>query len=322
MKTVVPRLNPTHRPYGQKFDLPLRNRQQEFDFRAWRTIHAAVLIWTTEGEAVCFVLAWSGGVSVLIDVFALFLIFFVWFLHNFDLLWDCNCWCSLWQIRLKQQEKSAHYLANWLTKQPAVSSVKYIGLKTDAGYRLNQSQSNGSGCVISFETSGCVICCEQNRRLPEFTCVKLQWMAVKYYVWLLSFHYNYSGSIDTVKTWCRAQPFRPRMWWVWKLSGNWHVSEMNFVIFFQLQLPFSHSQSSVDSFVLTICDHHSHGFTFSMNKIFASLSHWQPEPSSLEAALTVSISFAIIGWFVHIDHLRIHIFILLNNDICVVVTLT
>jgi cystathionine beta-lyase/cystathionine gamma-synthase len=54
-------------------------------------------------------------------------------------------------VRLKQQEKSAITIANWLQNQPAVKAVYFSGLASHAGYEITRRQSSGFGGMISFE---------------------------------------------------------------------------------------------------------------------------------------------------------------------------
>jgi cystathionine gamma-synthase len=53
-------------------------------------------------------------------------------------------------IRMEAQQKNAIILANWLEKQPKVTSVYYIGLPSHPGYEINKKQSRGFGSMISF----------------------------------------------------------------------------------------------------------------------------------------------------------------------------
>jgi cystathionine gamma-synthase len=54
-------------------------------------------------------------------------------------------------VRLRQQEKSALKIAQWLQTHPAVQAVHYCGLPTHLGYDITRRQSTGFGGMISFE---------------------------------------------------------------------------------------------------------------------------------------------------------------------------
>jgi len=53
-------------------------------------------------------------------------------------------------IRLEKQQASALKIAMWLEKQEQVEHVYYVGLESHPGYEINQTQSSGSGAMISF----------------------------------------------------------------------------------------------------------------------------------------------------------------------------
>lgn len=53
-------------------------------------------------------------------------------------------------VRMERAEKNAHTIAQWLTLQPAVSSVLYVGLSDHPGYAINARQARGAGSMISF----------------------------------------------------------------------------------------------------------------------------------------------------------------------------
>lgn len=55
-------------------------------------------------------------------------------------------------IRMERQQENAQKLAAWLTRQPKVQKVYYIGLPDHPGYAVNAAQSRGSGSMISFTT--------------------------------------------------------------------------------------------------------------------------------------------------------------------------
>lgn len=67
-----------------------------------------------------------------------------------------DCWLSIrgiktLGIRMKQQEKSALIISEWLKKQPKVKKVFYVGLKENPSYSISTNQATGFGSMISFE---------------------------------------------------------------------------------------------------------------------------------------------------------------------------
>ena len=71
--------------------------------------------------------------------------------------WDC--WLVLRGIktlalRMRQHEKNALYLAEYLEKHPAVERVYYPGLPGDQQYALAKKQMSGFGGIISLELKG------------------------------------------------------------------------------------------------------------------------------------------------------------------------
>jgi methionine-gamma-lyase len=57
-------------------------------------------------------------------------------------------------VRLERAQRSALAIAQWLEKQPEVSTVRYIGLESHPQYELVKRQMNGFGAMISFELAG------------------------------------------------------------------------------------------------------------------------------------------------------------------------
>lgn len=53
-------------------------------------------------------------------------------------------------VRMERQQESARKLAAWLTRQPQVRKVYYIGLPEHPGYAVNAAQARGTGSMISF----------------------------------------------------------------------------------------------------------------------------------------------------------------------------
>ena len=54
-------------------------------------------------------------------------------------------------IRMERQQENAIKIANWLTTQPKIKKVYYIGLPEHPGYELSMKQATGFGSMISFE---------------------------------------------------------------------------------------------------------------------------------------------------------------------------
>jgi cystathionine beta-lyase/cystathionine gamma-synthase len=57
-------------------------------------------------------------------------------------------------VRMKQHEKNALQIAEFLKTHPQVKSVFYPGLKSHPGYEKGLSQSSGFGGMLSFDYSG------------------------------------------------------------------------------------------------------------------------------------------------------------------------
>lgn len=54
-------------------------------------------------------------------------------------------------IRLERQQQTAFQLAQWLTAQPRVKAVHYVGLPSHPDYEISKRQTSGFGAMISFE---------------------------------------------------------------------------------------------------------------------------------------------------------------------------
>ena len=54
-------------------------------------------------------------------------------------------------IRLERQQQTAIQLAQWLTAQPRVNAVHYVGLPSHPDYEITKRQTTGFGAMISFE---------------------------------------------------------------------------------------------------------------------------------------------------------------------------
>lgn len=57
-------------------------------------------------------------------------------------------------VRVERAQRSALAIAQWLEKQPEVSTVRYIGLESHPQYELVKRQMKGFGAMISFELAG------------------------------------------------------------------------------------------------------------------------------------------------------------------------
>ena len=54
-------------------------------------------------------------------------------------------------VRLERQQQTAFQLAQWLTAQPQVKAVHYVGLPSHPDYEISRRQTTGFGAMISFE---------------------------------------------------------------------------------------------------------------------------------------------------------------------------
>lgn len=53
-------------------------------------------------------------------------------------------------VRMERQQENAQKLAAWLTGQPQVEKVYYVGLPEHPGYAVHASQARGAGSMLSF----------------------------------------------------------------------------------------------------------------------------------------------------------------------------
>ena len=53
-------------------------------------------------------------------------------------------------VRMEKHQENALAIAKWLTTQPGVKEVFYIGLKNHPGYAVTQKQSSGFGGMLTF----------------------------------------------------------------------------------------------------------------------------------------------------------------------------
>lgn len=58
------------------------------------------------------------------------------------------------EVRVKQQQKTAQQLAEFLETHPAVSKVNYPGLPSHPGHEIAKEQQSGFGAMLSFEVLG------------------------------------------------------------------------------------------------------------------------------------------------------------------------
>ncbi len=54
-------------------------------------------------------------------------------------------------IRMEQAQKNAQAIAEWLSRQPAVTRIYYPGLKNHPGYEIMKKQARGFGAMITFD---------------------------------------------------------------------------------------------------------------------------------------------------------------------------
>lgn len=55
-------------------------------------------------------------------------------------------------LRVERQNATAHKIAAFLARHPAIKQVYYPGLPTHPGYKVHQRQATGNGAVLSFTT--------------------------------------------------------------------------------------------------------------------------------------------------------------------------
>jgi len=71
------------------------------------------------------------------------------------------------ELRVREQSRSAHAIANYLTQHPRVRRVLYPGLSTHPGHELATQQMDGAyGAMLSFELDGDIT---QTKRLVQST---------------------------------------------------------------------------------------------------------------------------------------------------------
>lgn len=57
-------------------------------------------------------------------------------------------------LRVERQQANAMQIARWLTEQPEVASVRYIGLESHPQHEIAKRQMRGFGSMIAFELKG------------------------------------------------------------------------------------------------------------------------------------------------------------------------
>lgn len=62
-------------------------------------------------------------------------------------------------VRMEKQQANAMKIADWLSSQPQIKNVHYIGLPEHPGYEISRRQGRGFGSMVSFEVD-----CEQTAR--------------------------------------------------------------------------------------------------------------------------------------------------------------
>jgi cystathionine beta-lyase/cystathionine gamma-synthase len=53
-------------------------------------------------------------------------------------------------LRMEKSQQSALHIAQWLKKQPKITTVHYVGLSEHTAYELSKRQARGFGSMISF----------------------------------------------------------------------------------------------------------------------------------------------------------------------------
>ena len=74
-------------------------------------------------------------------------------------------------IRMKQSSAAAQKIAEWLEAQPQVTRVCYPGLKSNAGYAVQQKQAVNGGAVLSFDVGSedAARTVAEETTIPEFS---------------------------------------------------------------------------------------------------------------------------------------------------------
>ncbi|XP_028793483.1 cystathionine beta-lyase, chloroplastic-like isoform X2 [Neltuma alba] len=66
--------------------------------------------------------------------------------------WLCLEGIKTMALRVKEKQKNAQIVAEFLASHPQVTKIMYPGLSSHPGYDLHHSQANGPGSVLSFTT--------------------------------------------------------------------------------------------------------------------------------------------------------------------------
>ncbi|WDF82489.1 aminotransferase class I/II-fold pyridoxal phosphate-dependent enzyme [Lacticaseibacillus pabuli] len=74
-------------------------------------------------------------------------------------------------IRMQQSSTAAQKIAEWLEAQPQVTRVCYPGLKSNAGYAVQQKQAVNGGAVLSFDVGSedAARTVAEETKIPEFS---------------------------------------------------------------------------------------------------------------------------------------------------------
>jgi methionine-gamma-lyase len=115
-------------------------------------VHSATKYLCGHGDAV-------GGVAVSNDISYIHELKFDYMCEFGGVMAPFNAWLLLrgiktLGIRMKQHEKNALAVANYLQKHPKVKKVMYPGLEDFVGYRTAKEQMSGFGAMLSFEVDG------------------------------------------------------------------------------------------------------------------------------------------------------------------------
>lgn len=100
-----------------------------------------------------------GGVAIAKDIDYIHYLKFGYMCEFGGVMSPFNAWLLLrglktLGVRMRQHEKNAIEVANFLNNHPKIDSVMYPGLENFKGYSIAKEQMNGFGAMISFEVKG------------------------------------------------------------------------------------------------------------------------------------------------------------------------
>jgi methionine-gamma-lyase len=126
--------------------------QKPLDFGADVVVHSTTKYLNGHGDAL-------GGIAVAKDLDYIQSLKFDYMCELGGVMSPFNGWLLLrglktLALRMKQHEKNAQALAEFLESHPNVTNVLYPGLKSFAGNELAKKQMNGFGAMLSFEVKG------------------------------------------------------------------------------------------------------------------------------------------------------------------------